>query len=749
MASNLKDFREKHMKMTQEEFANFIGERQDTISRWEQGDMDDIPTKKLKIIAEKTGQTLDELLDYEKPILKPLNVRDTWGKAEMIKRTFYDYLRVRRKDTWKFYDKTKNLLTEYDNILKTSIKKPRIAFMGMSDVGKSTMINGLIGAEKMPTSWAPTTSIIIYIKHIEDRPEYIKEEAWVFKSKNSEINFDIDILNIEEEAKKLCIAKGNIEVINQFGTRQGSMYSGNAVAAVVYIDSDILRNVDLIDLPGFGTGDREADDIATQSIGNITDAVVYLSRANGFLSSGAENTTLRYIIERLPHFERSDKNGIFPLGNLFIIASQAHTVDGGNPYSLKEILDKGCSRFEQILPKTVSEFFAERNMATGYSCEKFLRNRFFTYSTNTFELRRDFEKDLRDLIEKWPECIISSMKQTLKTYAETNNDIIDSDLEGYDRLINDKEFEESELKLILENEPTRCKYSEEKRNSIKKEIETYCEISVSDFKKEYSNIISVDEIVNSIKSRGFKKKKEDMEALSNHISAKLENALNETLNKYSNKLKISIDEYITDFENGFNIDGKLGIRAKIPFNAKRAFASSLAGAATFGGLALWASTLGNLGAYILVAKGVSLLSALGISIAGGTATATAAVAAIGGPVVLGIALAVLAAISAFAIFSGSWQKNVAKKLVETYKKENALDSYHEIITTFWKKDTINAFENATDGMEREWQNVIKEKKGLIDNFDIEDIERRVIICKELKSFFSDIPLQDDGFPTVE
>ena len=70
MAFNLKDFRENSLKMTQEQFADLIGERQDRISRLEQGDPDDIPTGILKKIAEKTGQTLDQLLEYEKPCRK-------------------------------------------------------------------------------------------------------------------------------------------------------------------------------------------------------------------------------------------------------------------------------------------------------------------------------------------------------------------------------------------------------------------------------------------------------------------------------------------------------------------------------------------------------------------------------------------------------------------------------------------------------------------------------------------------------
>ena len=749
MAFNLKEFRESRMKMTQEQFALFIGERQDTISRWERGNIDDIPMGKMKILAQKTGQTLDELLEYEKHAVKPLSVSATWNKAELLKQTFCSYLKDRRKDTWDFYSKTPELLTEYDNILKTDIKKLSIAFIGMSDAGKSTMINALIGANKMPVKWTPTTSITIFINHINDRPDFITEEVWIFKAESSKKTFSIETLADEKKAKTLCIAKGDVETLREYGTRQGDKYGEEAVAATVYIDSEILRNVQLIDLPGFGTGDRKADDTATSSIGNLTNAVVYLSTAIGFLNNGPENEILRAIIGHLPNFEKRGENDISPLGNLFIVASHAHTVDGGNPYSLKEILDTKCSQFEKTLPDKASKFFAVRNKETGYKCEKHLRDRFFTYSTDRCDLRSEFEEGLRDLIQKLPNHVIESAKQRLQMYAEENGDKIDVEIEGFYRLINDKEREEAELKLILDNEPNRRKDAKSKRNSIVKEIDVYCDSSLSEFSTQYSNIISVDGIVSSIESRGFKKKKEDMEALSSHISAKLEDALKTTLNSHSDKLKTSIEDYIADFQSGCSVVGKLGITATIPFDAKRVFAGGLAGVATFGGLAIWASTLGNLGAYILVAKGVSVLSALGISIAGGTAAATAAVASIGGPVVLGIALAVMAALSFFAIFSGGWKKKVAEKLVASYASENALASYRKIISNFWKNDTIKAFNIAADSMEQGWENAIKEKQALIDNYDIADIERRISICKELKSFLAEIPLQDAGLLNVE
>ena len=118
------------------------------------------------------------------------------------------------------------------------------------------------------------------------------------------------------------------------------------------------------------------------------------------------------------------------------------------------------------------------------------------------------------------------------------------------------------------------------------------------------------------------------------LSAKLSNLLNDSyvsiLKTHSKILSDKIEQYLNNFENTTKIsllheETKVGLG----FNVKASFAGGLAGLATYGALSIWAASLGNLGSYILVAKGVSVLAAMGISV-GGTAAASAAIAAIGG-----------------------------------------------------------------------------------------------------------------------
>jgi transcriptional regulator with XRE-family HTH domain len=74
------------MGLTQVEFADLLGERQDTISRWENTDPDElsIPRKTWNKIEELAGKVLKEP--------KALNVTDKWQNAELMRRTLFEYL---------------------------------------------------------------------------------------------------------------------------------------------------------------------------------------------------------------------------------------------------------------------------------------------------------------------------------------------------------------------------------------------------------------------------------------------------------------------------------------------------------------------------------------------------------------------------------------------------------------------------------------------------------------------------------
>ena len=222
MHFDLESFRRDKLKMKQSELAMLLGVRQDTISRIENKQKEQreqsggdssigsdptlIPLDLLIKLADKTGQTLDQLISYKKPGVDALRVDPTWANVDYMKHTIVDYI-SKFADSYTDAEGTNYIekISDLQTTVNTTIRKPKVVFLGRSDAGQSTMINALIGKEKMPTSWTPTTSIIVYIKHIDDRPAYIEEELWLFKRGNVD-NWDDTKLDDEAYCREWKLA---------------------------------------------------------------------------------------------------------------------------------------------------------------------------------------------------------------------------------------------------------------------------------------------------------------------------------------------------------------------------------------------------------------------------------------------------------------------------------------------------------------------------------------------------------------
>jgi ElaB/YqjD/DUF883 family membrane-anchored ribosome-binding protein len=279
-------------------------------------------------------------------------------------------------------------------------------------------------------------------------------------------------------------------------------------------------------------------------------------------------------------------------------------------------------------------------------------------------------------------------------------------------------------------------------------IAQYKRESRSEIQDFYAKTIDADNLASLMEQRGVKKKKDDIQDFSSYVSSLLQDETSAILKGKSDALAKDIDDFLDAFEGNTTIHMDGGISFHVPlFSKEQAFAAGLAGLATYGALAIWASTCGNLGGYILVAKGISLLSALGISV-GGTAAGISAVASIGGPVVLGIALALVAAAAAFAIFSGGWRKNIARKLVDACRKEKALDKLCEGSDTYWE-DTRKAFKASADSLDAKWMQHLSALREELDGYDVEKIEKAKQEAEAMRNFIQNIPCCGGGSEAVD
>lgn len=724
---NLKNFRENYLKLTQAELAELIGVRQDRISRLEQN-LDSISLEELVILSKKTGKSLDEITNYKKNVINKLEVKDSWSKVRYIKNTVINYIKdYSPKNNLNYENKIENLRRDIEGIAR----KPRIVFSGKSDSGKSTMINALLGKEKMPTNWTPTTSIIVYVKDILDRPAYMEEELWIFKKgKNKE--WDDTRLYDEKYCREWKVAGGNAEMLSQYGVRKGEEYNKDIGSAVLFIDSPILKNCDILDIPGITAG-IESDNIAASQAKLKADVLVYLSQASGFLQTEDANY-LKEALEVLSPLEKTEGTDLSPMSNLFVVATHAHHI---NPRTdLKKICDSGCDRFTKTLPESFWERYS--NSSKKLFSEKDLRKRFFTYTTDIEDLREDFEKELKNTIENLPKLLENKIFNLAKDYAKNESKKMSDEVIKYEKLINERDAYSKHLEDIKKNEPKRKFLLEENNRNVKNKIFDLDSETKKKFREDFNQMLTEENIVKIIDRRGYKNKKADLEELGSYISSEVQDIYRKNLEKTTEKFKDTMDEYLVETQKSLELaNNSNNMNINLDFDFKSAFIGGLAGAATLGGLAFWASTLGNLGAYILVAKGVSVLSALGISIAGGTATATAFVASIGGPITLGIAAALLVGVAIWGFFSDSWKKKIAKKIIEEIKK--SVPKYEDAITQYWL-DTENGFDIAKNKMEEEWEKYINNLENELYNYDINKLKENLRNAKEVKDFFTNIPL---------
>lgn len=404
---------------------------------------------------------------------------------------------------------------------------------------------------------------------------------------------------------------------------------------------------------------------------------------------------------------------------MYIVASQAHTVSNGSIDVLNTILQKGADRFEQTLSPNYWNNLGQTATSNDF------RSRFFTYSTDQESLRSGFEKDLRSLLLKLPEIIKVSAVDYIKDYAKDAKINIEKSLQSFREILLEREEKKKKLEKIEANELQRIYENENKKAEIIQKIKEFSQKASVDITNSYNTILTVDNIIQFIEKNGWSKKEEDMKQLSAKLSNLLNDSYTSVLKKYSKELSYEVDVFLQNFENTTKIfTSKDGVEVDSGFNVKASFAGGLAGLVTYGALSVWAASLGNLGAYILVAKGVSVLAAMGISV-GGTAAASAA---IGGPIVIVIRIATILASLVYVMFSGSWKKAISKKIVNAYDKKNVLANYLTQNTTYWN-DTEKAFKHASGKLEKDFEYYIANLKKEVYESDDEDVKAKIALCE--------------------
>ncbi len=632
------------------------------------------------------------------------------------------------------------------NQLKLYKQKPNVVLTGGFDAGKSHMANALLGSQNLPVGYQPATRVITFIRHIEDRPEWLKKDVLIFnedfwlKDEKSKQIIDLLLLDNQERCNKYSIQAGSYDILQKYGVH-GEYENIAAHAAVVYMDSPLLKACNLIDLPGYSDQpDEVSKDVEkANSAAQIADVLLYASPAKGHIN-GQDMIRLAGLMRLLPSPENECDD--FPtLGNFFIVATHADPSISNE--QLKLILEKAAKRLYNNLSETVLE---RRQEQTGRPItQTILQNRFFSFwSERPDRCQHLFDELTKTLCEFIPKARISRIDREMKAIKEDNTKKYLDLIERYEKSLHDVEarsIQLAQLKALEANEPSRLHETKQKFETVHERIQELKQDTIASFSTYARKLLTVDSVKAIIHNK-YDDKREAKECLAGYLVEKLQNQTEQLIKTNSDNLRPYIEEFLGTYTEAILKLPNLNVSINIPFDAKGSFLGGIAGLGSIGALSAWAAALGNLGSYILVAKLVSLLSALGIGFGftGGTAGVISFVAAIGGPIVLAVGLAAALAFGVWSLFGDSWQTRLAKQTVKYFEKQSVCKKFIEGIENFWQ-DTANSFDKGANAVESDWNKHFEHLHEIsAEKIESQDTIKNILDkLKALYQFFANIP----------
>ncbi|HYG58399.1 MAG TPA: dynamin family protein [Symbiobacteriaceae bacterium] len=372
---DLRAFREKKLGLSQHRLAQLLSVRQDYISRLEQRPHE-ATVEFLQRLCDLSGVTPNQLLEFSFSKPQPLNVQNAYSQVEQRCSRLAEHLVDVREQIIAGLEKDPHdvvltqasaVLSQLDQILSAATERPYVTVLGKSSAGKSRLVNALLGADILPIGATPTTAATVYIKHVEQRPPWIQEEAWVFRSpKEGEEPFDVRRSLDENYCRGRKLLGGSSSILI------GCSFDGghrDADAILLFADSPILKTCNLVDTPGIASNVPDSQDgqMGFATLG--ADAVIFLVDDR---PDNEEAALLQSIVQNLPDIS-TVVHGAPILGNLLLVLSKADRFDQA---TLDRVRNERAMAYAQCLWDALSS----RVRDGGISPEELVLQRLFTYS---------------------------------------------------------------------------------------------------------------------------------------------------------------------------------------------------------------------------------------------------------------------------------------------------------------------------------------------------------------------------------
>ena len=626
-----------------------------------------------------------------------------------------------------------NIVDRCENIedqLSGLNRKPIIGVYGHFDAAKSTLLNSLLNEDLLPANFTPATSIVSLLMHIDDRPNTISGSVAVFKK-----GFKPHMIHDQKSVNEFLIEQGNKEVLERLGVHNyDESISNDAYMAIVFSASKILKKFWLLDTPGDLNSSDDSDTEKALGGVELTDGIIFVSNTVGFFKDSDLGFAANIIRQRPP----VDKNR--PVDHLLFIQSHCHPEI--SPSDVRAIGVKTFNRLNKQLDNLIFKTWQEDGYIDECPTPSDLTSRtqpFWRenneYRTNTatrvLEMADFLIKNQTEIVELNIEKAINQLSSIIDSAIET---LAKKKLDTLNRVEEVKEqdarFREKSSGIIVEF------------NSLIDSCESRKDFDIDSMKSYFSHKTSV-EGIESIIEDTYADKKEAQAEVGNYISQLLTAKLESTLKSSGKLLSGEVDELLSKWQkvtpslNKASIESDIGELAidVSAFNSRAAFVGGLAGLGSLGAMALYVSTIAsNLGAYILVGKAAGVLASLGL--VGSTTAVTSFVAAIGGPITIGIALAAAIGYMMYRLAGGSWQKSLAKKVSEAIRKENVWDNIETPIFDFWATSETAVSSGLNELIIQTDEYIEELKEDALKIYDQTDIDKCIAILTPIGQQFS-------------
>ena len=260
-----------------------------------------------EILSQLKGTKVDDL--SSPPPISLTKKPEKRYKEDDILQEMNDFLKENLKN--QFDELNSNLRAINENIFG---RKIRISFIGQISVGKSTVLNCIIGEKILPTDMTECTYRGIIIKHEPNLNDF-----YLYKVKSQVINEGgglLELTNFLEDPKPFCRGVKHIESF--LTTKNNDKFIENDSEAFIIIkgklkifdyiqlEQELINKIEFVDLPGF---DREKNEFNEKKyyrkILKFSSSCIYINIAKNIESKGS--------FERMKLQYEEDKSNIFPL----------------------------------------------------------------------------------------------------------------------------------------------------------------------------------------------------------------------------------------------------------------------------------------------------------------------------------------------------------------------------------------------------------------------------------------------------